>query len=101
MKKEILYRLAGGYGRVVRYSKLFAFRNLKVDAGMLILDPLATVGRHAHKERRHCEIYVTFSRNIVVNKLHTLISVCHEAEHEAENLSCQKHGVIVFVKLWW
>lgn len=101
MKKEILYRLAGGYGRVIRYSKLIAFGNLKVDLGMLILDPFATIGKHAHYGKRHCEIYITFSRNIVVNKLHTLISVCHEAEHEAENLSRRKRGVIIFVKLWW
>lgn len=99
--KEILYKVAGGYGKVVRVSKVFALGKFKADLGILILDRFATIGKHRHYGKRHCEIYFTCSRNVTVNKLHVPISVCHEAEHEAENISRWKYGVIIFAKLWW
>lgn len=105
MKKDLVYNLAGGKGKVTRYTKRLKLGNfLEMEFGMLVLDPLAIIGPHEHKDkngRRHCEIYFALSKMIYVNVRRKIISICRNSVHKAANFSSTKKGRIFFLKLWW
>ncbi len=103
--RDIVNDLAGGKGKVTRYIiKLKCGNFFKTEFGILVLDPLAIIGEHSHKDVdgwRHCEIYFAVSRMIYVNVKRKVFSVCRNSKHKAANFSTTKKGVIIFLKLWW
>ena len=95
--KDKVFELADGHGEVKRSIK-------KMEFGSLLLEPMATIGKHAHKDAedfKHSEIYITFSKDIRVNGKWRFIAVCRNAEHYACNISRKKWRKIFFLKLWW
>lgn len=103
--KQIVQNLAGGQGMVTRYIKKLKLGNLlKLEFGILILEPLSFIGKHEHKDEngwRHCEIYVALSRMIYVNVKRKIVSKCRNSSHCAANFSQSKKGKMFFLKLWW
>lgn len=103
--KDVVSNLAGGQGKVTRYTKKLKLGNFfKMEFGILVLDPLAIIGPHEHKDKkrwRHCEIYFALSKMIYVNVRRKIISVCRNSVHKAANFSSKKKGRIFFLQLWW
>ena len=102
--KEVIQDLAGGQGKCVRSIHKLNLGLLKLEFGRIVLDPGAKIGKHGHWDKgksKHFEIYVTFSPIIWVNGWLRRISICRNAEHEAENMSDGKKGSLYFIKVWW
>ena len=102
--KEVIQNLAGGRGKCVRSIHKLNVGLVKVEFGKIVLDPGCKIGKHGHWDEenwKHCEVYVTFSPIIWVNGWQRRISICRNAEHEAENMSEERRGCLHFAKVWW
>lgn len=102
--KEVVHDLAGGRGRFVRSIHKLNLGLVKLEFGKIVAEPGSKIGKHGHyddKKWKHCEIYVVLFKHIFVNGWRRVISICRNAEHEAENISENKAGTIFFLKLWW